>query len=263
MPTTMVPSPLTPVASEYTAPPGRSPRPTMPVAEVQRNASGPLVEWLRPTTTEPSVETAAASEKNFPPVRSPRAVMAPVPTIRKASTPLAEVPQPTMVVPLPEMRLASDSATPPAKSPRETAALVPLAATLHLVATGATVRLAGLLPTSDLPSLDTSLTEDERLATSDLRTPPDQQKAWGNRRSAGRPPRCHRSMCPGRARPGARVDSRNWTPPAGVQRKLSPSHFEIDQLDPTMVDPSEEMLPGWPMPMTSPPAGRLSKITSA
>src|SRR5262245_16282711 len=51
--------------------PGKSPIATMPPANVQRNASVPLVGSDLPTTTVPPLLTAFASLETVPPVRSP------------------------------------------------------------------------------------------------------------------------------------------------------------------------------------------------
>src|SRR5262249_28063422 len=76
----------------------RSPRPTMPVSLVQRNASNPEADSLDPTTTEPSPETPLATLLKTPPGKSPSPSM--LPLMRNASSPEAELERPTKAEPL-------------------------------------------------------------------------------------------------------------------------------------------------------------------
>src|SRR6185436_12006034 len=79
-PTTTEPLAETPSACDPKPPPGRSPRPTMPVAAVQRKAESPEGLSACPTATEPSKLTASASASPARP-RVPRSRAATPPAV--------------------------------------------------------------------------------------------------------------------------------------------------------------------------------------
>jgi hypothetical protein len=80
LPTIVTPSGVTPQASLWKTPSGRSPRPAIPPAGVQTNASisDPLAaDEACPTTTFPSSDSAFARAYGSPPGRSPRSAIPP------------------------------------------------------------------------------------------------------------------------------------------------------------------------------------------
>jgi hypothetical protein len=116
----MSPSPETPRAVLRKRPLGRSPRPTIPVLAVHRNASSPGADRPRPTTTEPSAETLHASLLRAPPARSPSPTIPTAWVQRNASLPLSLSPAPTITEPSAETPCAELAVAPPARSPRPT-----------------------------------------------------------------------------------------------------------------------------------------------
>jgi len=73
-PTMTDPSPEAASAMLSKPPPGKSPRPIMPVPALHLNASAPLAETLQPVTTDPSPEILPAALKTASPGRSPTPV---------------------------------------------------------------------------------------------------------------------------------------------------------------------------------------------
>jgi hypothetical protein len=118
-PTTTEPSRETAVAWLRKMLPGRSPRPTMPLAASKRKAWVPLPEMLLPTMTEPSAETPVASLEKTPPGRSPRPTMPFTASQRNAwMTMEFERLAPTTTRPSADTWAASLWTMPPGRSPR-------------------------------------------------------------------------------------------------------------------------------------------------
>jgi hypothetical protein len=103
-------------------PPGKKPRPTIPVAGVQRNASpntGEAAEVLDPATTVPSADTPRAALTD-PPGKKPRPTM-PVVGVQRNASPVdgeaAEALTPTTAIPFAETAKAWLKNLPPGRSP--------------------------------------------------------------------------------------------------------------------------------------------------
>src|SRR5687768_7041650 len=90
--------------------PGISPRPTMPVAAIQRKVSAPCDDDPRPTTIDPSADTSDALIYTYPPGKSPRAIAPSAVVHRIASVRPSIDCQPTMTLP------SADKAFPESKS---------------------------------------------------------------------------------------------------------------------------------------------------